>query len=186
MRTYPYDHPTWHLHRPFFYVTSSRDLVTWHLYRFFSYNSPMLPTAALVLHPTWCTHCVWLFLLYRDLLYNCELFSNCDLFTDPELHDKHTLALPCVMHALRVASSARSSFYCPVNSFPTLTLYWPWTPWRMHLRKPHHVTWCSFAAAPYVMHAIHVGSSAHSFLLYRELFSDPELFTDRELHDECT
>ena len=58
-----------------------------------------------------CTHYVWqaplaLFLLYR------ELFSDCELFTDHELHDIRTLALPDVTYALRVASS--------VNSFPTM------------------------------------------------------------------
>ena len=48
-----------------------------------------------------------LFLFYR------ELFSDQELFTDRELCDARTLAPPHVMHALRVASSARSFSIVP-------------------------------------------------------------------------
>ena len=49
-----------------------------------------------------------LFLFYRELFTNRELFTDHELFTDRELRDTCTSAPPRVMHALRVASSARS------------------------------------------------------------------------------
>ena len=39
---------------------------------------------------------------------------------------------------------------------------------------------------PEVRHALCVASSARSFLLYHDLFSNRELFTDHELHDTHT
>ena len=56
--------------------------------------------------------------------------------------------------------------------FSDWTFYRPWTPWLTHYSKLHHITWCSFAAAKYVMHALSVASSAGS---YCKLFSDYEL-----------
>ena len=83
----------------------------------------ILPDAALLLHPMWCMHFMWqaplaLFLLYR------ELFSNCELFTDRELLDTNTLAPPHMTHTLCVASSACSF------SIVTWTLFWLWTLYR--------------------------------------------------------
>ena len=46
----------------------------------------MLPDAALLLHPMWRTHSVWLAMLTFFLLYR-ELFSNREPFTDCELRD---------------------------------------------------------------------------------------------------
>ena len=72
-------------------------------------------------------------------------------------------AAPYVMHALCVVSFALSFSIVPWTLFRPWTLYRPQTPWRMHLRKLHHLTWRSFAAVPYVMHALRVASSARSF-----------------------
>ena len=52
-------------------------------------------------------HYVWRALLALFLLYR-ELFSDLELFTDLELCNACTLAPPHVMHALRVASLAFS------------------------------------------------------------------------------
>ena len=54
-----------------------------------------------------------LFLLYRELFSGRELFTNQELFTDRELRETRTSALPCVMHVLRVVSSARSFSIVP-------------------------------------------------------------------------
>ena len=72
-------------------------------------------------------------------------------------------AAPYVTYALCVASFACSFSIVPWTLFQLWTLYRPWTPWCTHLRKPHHITWRSFAAAPFVMHTLHVASSAGSF-----------------------
>ena len=50
---------------------------------------------------------MWQALLALFLVYS-ELFSDSELFTDRELRDARTLALPHVIHALLVASSART------------------------------------------------------------------------------
>ena len=50
----------------------------------------MLPETALLLHPMSCTHSVWGALLALFLLYR-ELFSDHELFTDCELRDARTL-----------------------------------------------------------------------------------------------
>ena len=61
------------------------------------------------------------------------------------------------------------SFYCTVNSFPCVNsvthALWLCPMWRLH----------------YVWQAMPT-----LFLLYHELFSDRELFTDHEFHDTCT
>ena len=72
----------------------------------------------------WHTHYVWrpplfLFLSYRELFSDRELFTNC------ELHDAHTSALPHMMHALHVANSACSFSIVPWTLFWPWTLYWP-------------------------------------------------------------
>ena len=55
----------------------------------------------------------------------------------------------------------------------------------MHaLEKTHHVTWRSFAVAPYV-HCMWL-STLTLFLLYHLLFSDHELFAHHELQEPCT
>ena len=71
-----------------------------------------LPTVNSVTHahqlrPMSCTHYVWPAPLALFLLYH-ELFSDRELFTDRELCDTRTLAPPHMMHALHVASFARS------------------------------------------------------------------------------
>ena len=48
-------------------------------------------------------------------------------------------------------------------SFEPWTLYRPWTLWCTHWKNFHHATWCSFAAGPYMTHALCVVSSARSF-----------------------
>ena len=79
-------------------------------------NLTTLPDAALLLHPMQHTHFVWqaplaLFLLYR------ELFSDHELFTDLELCDACTSALPHMTHALGVESNAHSFSIVPLTLF---------------------------------------------------------------------
>ena len=56
----------------------------------------------------------------------------------------------------------------------------------MHVPELNHITWCSFDAAPYEMHALCVACYAYSFLLYDELISDHKLSTNHELCDTGT
>ena len=74
-------------------------------------------------------------------------------------------AAPYMTHALCVVSSACSFSIVPWTLFRPWILYRPWTPWCTPLEKLHHVTWRSFAAAPYMTHALRVASSARSFSL---------------------
>ena len=103
-----------------------------------------------------------------SLMY-CEFDSN------HELHDACSLALPPVIYTLCVVSSTCYfsiviwiifwlwTLFLLWTLFRPWTLYQPWTPWHTHFEKLHHVTWHSFAAAPYMMHALRVASSACSF-----------------------
>ena len=81
-------------------------------------------------------------------------------------------AAPYVTHSLHVAHYACSFSIVPWTLFQLWTFYRPWTLWLTHYSKLHHITWRSFAAAPYVTHALSMASPARS---YRQLFSDCEL-----------
>ena len=162
------------------------------------------------LHLVWCTHYVLraplaLFLLYHELFFDCEL------------HEKHTLALPPVMHALGVASFACSFCIVPWTLFWPWTFFRPWTLWRMHFGSTpcDACTTCGELCCLFFFISLNSFPTGNSylmvnslrqalwlcpvwrthyvwwallalFLLYHELFSVCELFTNHELCDART
>ena len=108
-------HYVWQAPLSLFYCTVNSFLM---VNSFLTMNS-VTHTIQLLLNFVWWAPLA-LFLLYHELFFDCEL------------HEKHTLALPPVMHALHVASFA--CFFCivPWTLFWPWTFFRPWTLWRMH------------------------------------------------------
>ena len=129
--------------------------------------------------PIWRTHFVWraplaLFLLYLNFFPTVNSMTHTLLKTSP----RYLMQLRCctLCDAQTLCGELRSLFfYCTLNSFPTVNSLPTVNSVTHALRlrpmwRTHYVWWAPL----------------NLFLLYHELFSDHELFTNRKFHDART
>ena len=157
----------------------------------------MLPDAALLLHPMWRTYYVWRAPL-APLLY-WEPFSDLKLlrlWTPSSMHFKilnhvtwRSFAAGCTLcDACTMCGKLRLLFfYSAVNPFPTVNSL-------LTMNSVNHTLWdtsphylmqlccCTLCYAPTTCGEF----SSLFFLLYCELLSDRELFTNHELQEAST